>query len=304
MTTYHGEYQNAPLKRALAWLLWPSIYAGGLLLTGFALDSAHPMLGFNAVYFSVIFLLLALEQWMPFEVQWQREDGETLNNIAHTLLTKGVVQLVAASLLTLNIAALTHFVSNEAHGGVWPHAWPLLWQVVLAVVFAEFGLYIAHRLAHEWPYLWRFHALHHSVTRLWVVNTGRFHVVDTLLKITLSQIPLFFLGAPLQVFLWFSAVTAFTGLLTHCNVYMRTGWLNYLFTTPELHRWHHSKDLAEGNKNYGENTVIWDLLFGTYFNAERRPPVNIGIPGTIAKTFLQQITQPFSQKGQKEIFGE
>jgi len=42
---------------------------------------------------------------------------------------------------------------------------------------AEFGFFWAHRLADEWPLLWRFHAIHHSVTRLWFVNTGRFHQV-------------------------------------------------------------------------------------------------------------------------------
>ena len=64
----------------------------------------------------------------------------------------------------------------------------------------------------------------------------------------------------------------YIGLLTHCNVAMRFGPLSLVFNTPELHRWHHSMDLREGNKNYGENLAIWDLLFGTWFNAARRPP--------------------------------
>ena len=50
---------------------------------------------------------------------------------------------------------------------------------------------------------------------------------------------------------------------------MRFGWLNFVFNTPGLHRWHHSMDLREGNKNYGENLVCWDLLFGTFANPER-----------------------------------
>ncbi|HCX67158.1 MAG TPA: sterol desaturase, partial [Rhodobiaceae bacterium] len=35
-----------------------------------------------------------------------------------------------------------------------------------------------------------------------------------------------------------SAVTAVLGILTHCNIEMRCGPLNYVFNTPELHRWH------------------------------------------------------------------
>ena len=92
---------------------------------------------------------------------------------------------------------------------------------------------------------------------------------------------------------WASIVTAFVGLLTHCNVEMRFGPISYVFSTPGVHRWHHSMDLREGNKNYGENVVIWDLLFGTYFNEDRRPPANIGIPEYMPPRFIHQLLWPF-----------
>ena len=104
-------------------------------------------------------------------------------------------------------------------------------------------------------------------------------------------------GAPLRVFLWVSAATAFIGLLTHCNIDVRTGFLDRIFSTPPLHRWHHSKRLPEGNRNYGENVVLWDRLFGTYYHPrDRRPPVDIGISGRIHDGFLRQLWQPFSAR--------
>jgi sterol desaturase/sphingolipid hydroxylase (fatty acid hydroxylase superfamily) len=99
------------------------------------------------------------------------------------------------------------------------------------------------------------------------------------------------------------AVTAVTGLLTHCNIEMRTGWLDRVFSTPALHRWHHSKVLAEGNRNYGENIVLWDQLFGTWFNPPRRPPADIGIDGRVATRFLAQLVQPFTASGARQIMG-
>lgn len=177
-------------------------------------------------------------------------------------------------------------------------------QVVLGLVIAEFGLYLAHRLAHEYLSLWRFHALHHSVERLWVINTGRFHIIDSLFKIALGQIPLYLLGAPLPVFLWIGAVTAFIGLLTHCNIDVRTGPLDWILSTPRLHRWHHSKLLAEGNTNYGENLVIWDQILGTYYNPPRPSSTDIGITGKVADSFVAQLVQPFSKKGAKQIIGK
>jgi sterol desaturase/sphingolipid hydroxylase (fatty acid hydroxylase superfamily) len=166
--------------------------------------------------------------------------------------------------------------------------------VILGLTVAEFGLYWAHRLAHEWVPLWRFHAVHHSSTKLWFFNTGRFHFVDTLKSMVFATPLLLGAGAPGDVIIWVGAITGFIGILTHCNVRMSFGWINFVFNTPGLHRWHHSMDLREGNKNYGENLMLWDLLFGTFYDdARRRPPAQIGIREAMPPTFLGQLAAPF-----------
>ena len=43
---------------------------------------------------------------------------------------------------------------------------------------------------------------------------------------------------------WVSAITAYIGILTHCNVAMDCGLLSQVFNTPTLHRWHHARDSA------------------------------------------------------------
>ncbi|PST19531.1 sterol desaturase [Rhizobium sp. JAB6] len=296
---------SSRLYAAVSSLLWPGILCGGLAGGYFAFQSDMHLLWFNVVYLSAVAIIALFERLMPYEKTWQKRDGETFNDIAHTLLNKGGVQIAAAIGTSFPMAVAT--VAQPAlsyHSHFWPNQWPMALQVVLGLVIAEFGLYMAHRLAHEHLSLWRFHALHHSVERLWVINTGRFHVIDTLFKIALGQIPLYLLGAPLPVFLWIGAVTAFIGLLTHCNVDMRTGPLDLIFSTPRLHRWHHSKILAEGNTNYGENLVIWDQLLGTFYNPPRPSSTDIGITGKVAKGFLAQLVQPFSKKGRKEIMGK
>ncbi|TXH81222.1 MAG: sterol desaturase family protein [Rhizobium sp.] len=296
---------SSRLYAAVSSLLWPAILCAGLTGAYFAFNSNMHLLWFNVVYLSTVAVIALFERLMPYEKTWQKRDGETFNDVAHTLLNKGGVQIAAAIGTSFPMAVAT--VAQPAlsyHSHFWPDQWPMFFQVALGLVIAEFGLYMAHRLAHEHLSLWRFHALHHSVERLWVINTGRFHVIDTLFKIALGQIPLYLLGAPLPVFLWIGAVTAFIGLLTHCNVDMRTGPLDLIFSTPRLHRWHHSKVLAEGNTNYGENLVIWDQLLGTFYNPPRPSSTDIGITGKIAKGFLAQLAQPFSRKGRKEIIGK
>ncbi|NKJ33836.1 sterol desaturase family protein [Rhizobium sp. SG570] len=296
---------SSRLYAAVSSLLWPAIFCAGLTGSYFAFHSQMHLLWFNVVYLSVVATIALFERLMPYEETWLDADGETFNNLAHTLLSKGAVQIAAAigTSFPMAVAIVAQpFLSHKAN--IWPDQLPMALQVVLGLVIAEFGLYLAHRLAHEHLSLWRFHALHHSVERLWVINTGRFHIIDSLFKIALSQIPLYLLGAPLPVFLWIGAVTAFIGLLTHCNIDVRTGPLDWILSTPRLHRWHHSKLLAEGNTNYGENLVIWDQILGTYYNPPRPSSTDIGITGKVADSFLAQLVQPFSKKGAKQIIGK
>jgi sterol desaturase/sphingolipid hydroxylase (fatty acid hydroxylase superfamily) len=290
------------MRSALLMAVWPGIYCLGLFGTYVALASTHPLIYFNCVYLAVALCIGLLERVLPHERKWLAHDGQSRADLSHTVFNKGVVQIIAATLTYLKMAtavAVEPTIQSSPH--IWPDGWPLAVQVALGLVVAEFGLYVAHRAAHELPAIWRFHALHHSVTRLWVLNTGRFHIVDTLLMVILSQLPLYLLGAPLSVVLWISGITAFTGLLTHCNIAVRTGPLDWIFATPALHRWHHSKVLAEGNMNYGENIVLWDLLLRTYYNPKRRPPADIGIAGRIADGFIAQLLQPFTRQGGREI---
>ncbi|MCC7305905.1 MAG: sterol desaturase family protein [Alphaproteobacteria bacterium] len=289
------ERENT-LKYAISWIAWPGLFAGCMAITAFGYVHGQPILFFNIAYILLILTLFGLELYMPHEKEWQKSDGQVAADLLHTLSSKGTVQLL---LLFSGIIGLTSLMEDPQYG-IWPREWPLWAQVCLGVVAAEFPLYWAHRLGHEWPFMWRFHAVHHSVEKLWIVNTGRFHFIDSLIKIIVSMAILLALGAPLAVVKWLTAITAFVGMLTHCNVEMRFGWLSWIFNTPELHRWHHSMDLREGDKNYCENMMLWDHVFGTYFReSHRRPPVDIGIKDFMPPKFRHQIIWPFLSKSQK-----
>jgi sterol desaturase/sphingolipid hydroxylase (fatty acid hydroxylase superfamily) len=285
----------ASIRNLVAWTAWPGLLVICVAVMGYGFSVNMPALFFNIAYAALALSLYALEQTMPHEPIWNENDGQTFANIAHTLTSKGVVQ--AAVIFSTVIGLATYVTSASQPGyGIWPRNWPIPAQVLMAILLAEFGLYWAHRIAHEWKPLWRFHAVHHSVTRLWIVNTGRFHFVDSFKSIAIGMAMLLALGAPMEVLIWLSAVTAFVGMLTHCNVDMKFGALSWWFNTPELHRWHHSRDLREGNKNYGENLMLWDHIFGTFYNTrDVRPPANIGISEEMPSGFLQQLAWPFKR---------
>lgn len=279
------------MRDFLSRLLWPLIALGALTPIYLGMAVGHGVLAFNIAYLGLALCIALLERAMPHERLWLANDGQMGPDLAHTVLSKGIAQVIVVVILSMEIAEWL-----KPNGGpLWPETWPLAAQIALGLVVVEAGLYWKHRLAHEWPWLWRFHALHHSVTRLWFFNTGRFHVVDTATGLLVGMPVLLLLGAPQPVLLMVSAVTAVIGMLTHCNIEMRCGPLNYLFNTPELHRWHHSKVPDEGNRNYGENLMLFDMMFGTYINPPRRPPADIGIDAPMPPDFIGQLKVPFTR---------
>ena len=278
------------LRHVLSYLWWPGLIVAAIIPTAVGYSMGHGQLAFNMTYICLAVVIFLLERLLPHEQAWLDHDNQMLPDLLHTLLTKGLAQLLAVVSVVFGVDLA---VGDQAAGAYWPTSWHIILQVLLGLLIAEFGLYWAHRFAHEWAWLWPFHAVHHSATRLWFFNTGRFHFVDTVKSMLLGLPLLYIAGAPGVIFFWVSVMTAFIGILTHCNIEMRFGLLNYIFNTPGLHRWHHSMDLREGNKNYGENLILWDLLFGTFFDAERRPPAVIGIQEALPQSWTGQLVAPF-----------
>jgi ornithine lipid hydroxylase len=282
-------HHTARLKNGFSYVLWPLLFFFSMTFYWIGLKVNHPILAFNLAYFGLAGCLLFLERTMPYASAWLASDGQALNDIGHTALTKGLSQILATSAALFGLSEFGPTLSS----GIWPESWNLIFQVSLALIVADFGLYWAHRLAHQWWPAWCWHAVHHSVTKLWFVNTGRFHLLDSLWKSAFALSLALLVGAPKNIVMWVLVITPFIGFLTHCNVDMRCGLLNWLFNTPQLHRWHHSQVPEEGNRNYGENLIIWDIVFGTRFlPADRKPPVDIGCADPVPKQFLGQIAYP------------
>ena len=151
---------------------------------------------------------------------------------------------------------------------LWPGAWPLPLQVVLMCVLAEALSYWQHRLFHRVPFLWRFHALHHSGERLNMVRAGRFHFADIGPGAFFVFLPLVLLGAPGAVVAWSAALTGVLGLLQHANLRMRTpAWADRLVCTPAVHRFHHSREPRENDGNFGTIVMVFDVLFACWWEA-------------------------------------
>jgi sterol desaturase/sphingolipid hydroxylase (fatty acid hydroxylase superfamily) len=250
------------------------------------------------VYWTNLAFLFFLEQLIPFEREWRRNDGQIPNDLLFSLggvFFNSAATVVCLAILTWAIETIQPLVSLN----IWPIQWPFFAQVVVGIVLWDLGNHLAHRWAHKISFLWRFHSVHHAAPRLSVINTGRLHPVDVVKSVIIGAPLPVLLGVPAEVSLWYAAFNVFVGMLTHSNLDLRCGVFNWFLSTPNLHRWHHSPHRIETDTNFGEATMVWDRLFGTYFNPARRPPRNVGLGGEVrvSARFLEQLLQPLTPKG-------
>lgn len=285
------------VKELLAPIAWPALLSASLFLTYLGFQG-----GFNkettvlGVYLCLAFAIFLLERCMPHEQSWQANDGQMANDLLHTAVGAAAPEFLARSMVILFFSGLAVTLAASFPHALWPRTWFLPAQVFLALLVADFGLYWAHRLGHELMIFWRFHALHHSPARLYFINTGRFHFVDSFKSVLFGLPLLVILSPPEEVIFWYLAFYNYVGILSHCNIEMRLGVFNYVFNTPGVHRWHHSKVLSESNNNYGEILMLWDLVFGTHLIPDRRPPADIGIDYMVPRGFFAQLAFPFTLK--------
>lgn len=147
---------------------------------------------------------------------------------------------------------------------------------------------------HECEPLWRLHAVHHSVEKMYWLNVGRFHPIDKSLQFVVETMPFILIGVSAEVTSLYFVVYSVKGFFQHSNVDTKLGWLNYIISGPELHRWHHSQKIVESNSNYGNNVIIWDILFGTFFWPKDRTVKKLGLLNEAYPTdFLSLLRNPF-----------
>lgn len=209
-------------------------------------------------------------------------------------VTKIVVLLVAAVWAVMVTGGaepgelVTAFSSRSPIG-----AQPIWLQAVEVMLLAEFLGYWLHRAFHMGGW-WRFHAIHHSPTRLSWLSALRLHPVNDLLGGLLRVMPLFLLGFRLDVLAGYLPGTAIYGLLLHANVRWDFGWLRHVIATPAFHRWHHAADAEGRDKNFAGLLPVFDLIFGTFYMPGRAPQ-RCGVDDPVPEGVLGQMLYPWRE---------
>jgi sterol desaturase/sphingolipid hydroxylase (fatty acid hydroxylase superfamily) len=166
---------------------------------------------------------------------------------------------------------------------------PWLLQAAVVLVAGDLLTYWYHRASHDVPWLWRFHQVHHSTTRLDWLAAHREHPIDGFLTQLAMNLPAFALGVSLEGLAGLIIFRGAWATFIHSNVRLPIGPLRYLIGAPELHHWHHA---AVRTRHNFSNLAPWtDLVFGTY-HCPPHQHHELGVPGLAERGYLGWLVPP------------
>jgi sterol desaturase/sphingolipid hydroxylase (fatty acid hydroxylase superfamily) len=244
-------------------------------------------------------ILVAAAVFIPFERlvglhQGQRTFRRGWATDVLTGLLNGLLLYTAVLLVLGGVDAVAAACAPQLRS--WIETRPLLAQCVLALALGDLGVYGIHRLEHTVPWLWRFHAVHHSAEEMdWLVGF-RFHPVDLFLVRVASLGPLVALHVTPSAIGIFIVVSGWQAWLVHANVRMPYGPLRWLLVSPEFHHWHHSAEREAHDRNYASLVASWDVLFGTVHLPRGRQPLRYGIDERIPAGWVERFFHPFRRR--------
>ena len=204
---------------------------------------------------SAIAVSFAAEHLLPHNADWNRSHDDAGRDFAHAFVNETAN---FATLLLLPV--LTQLAPGTGH---WPSSWPFALQVGLSLLVLDAGITLAHYASHRVSLLWRFHAVHHSVRRMYGFNGLMKHPLHQAIETLAGTLPLLVLGLPSGVALALVFAVAVQLLLQHSNVDYTVGPFRWLLATNEVHRFHHRREPQLGDVNFGLFTTLWDHLLGT-----------------------------------------
>ena len=269
-----------------------------LMLLGFnaaliaLIGSGAPLWQPFLVLFAAIGFMFAVERIIPFANEWNADHGDRARDLLHFV--------VNSTFNHLGVLFLPLFAAVAPFPNLWPSELPFWAQVIMAILVVDVGISAAHHASHHSNFLWRFHAVHHSVKRMYGFNGLMKHPIHQAIEAVSGFAPLLLTGVPGQVASAVAFCVAIQLLLQHSNADYRTGPLKYFFANAEVHRFHHRIGDADGNVNFGLFTTLWDHFAGTFhFQVGAAPSrsEDVGMLGAeqYPKDYLPQLVQPFRE---------
>ncbi len=272
---------------------------GGSRGTEAAADLTPVYFGLDFFVLRMIFtglLFIPLETLFPrwreqpvFRTEW-RED------LFYFLVSSMLVQII--TWLSFGPArALFDLTTGWAAFRAWVAALPFLLQVGLIMLFTDLVQYWVHRMFHRVPFLWRFHAVHHSAKAMDWMAGARMHFLEILVLRGATVLPMILLGFAQDAVNTYIFIVYLWATFAHANIGWRFKGIDRLLVTPRFHHWHHGIEKEAIDVNFAIHFPWLDKIFGTHHLPEDRWPEGYGIPNhPVPNGYWKQWWYPFRRK--------
>ena len=284
------------LKFLVRLVYLPLFLIGGNGIAIYVVTMGYSKFWLLVVAFAFIVLAFLLERAVPYDAAFNKSHGDRVRDFLHFLVNEASNVLGVAS-----VPIVASFVALPA---VWPDSLPLWQQLLLAIFIADIGITLAHFASHRIGVLWRLHAVHHSVKRMYGFNGLMKHPLHQFIETIAGTTPLLLMGISQDVLALFVVAVVLQLLLQHSNVAYFAGPFKYLLAINVVHRFHHLKTAEEGDVNFGLFTVLTDWFLGTYFYDKKRVigagDLGIGDQPDFPVGYLKELVIPF-QKSRSEL---
>lgn len=277
---------------------------GGSRATAVMPDLTPVSFGLDFFVLRMIFtglLFIPLESWFPrkpdqpvFRTEW-RED------LFYFLVSSMLVQII--TWLSFGPArTLFDLTSGWAAFRAWVANGPFVLQVVAIMLLTDLVQYWLHRAFHRVPFLWRFHAVHHSAKAMDWMAGARMHFLEILALRGTTVMPMILLGFSQEAVNLYVFIVYLWATFAHANIGWRFGRLDRFFVTPRFHHWHHGIEKEAIDVNFAIHFPWLDKLFGTHHLPKDRWPEGYGISGhPVPKGYWKQWGYPFKRKGTESV---
>lgn len=244
---------------------------------------------FSALLFIPLESLFARHKDQPiFRDDW-RED------LLYFLISSLLVQSMTFLSMwpSMRLVASTHWTGLRSAVGSQP-----VWLQFLEIMFlTDLVQYWLHRAFHRLPFLWRFHAVHHSAQHMDWMAGARMHFFEILILRGVTVIPMYVLGFSAGAMYAYIFIVFVHSKFVHANLGWNFDWLGRFLVTPRFHHWHHGIEKEAIDVNFAIHFPLLDRLFGTYHLPSGQWPSGYGIEGhPVPKSYLRQFMYPFTRR--------
>lgn len=247
----------------------------------------------------VLNLLLTGIIFIPLERLFQRRNQsvfrfEWRDDLLYFFVGSIMVQSLALLSLSPSNFILLHVSLNNLQDIVVQQ--PFYLQLIEIMFLTDLVQYWLHRILHQVPFLWKFHAIHHSTQAMDWLAGSRMHFIEIIVLRSLTIIPMNVLGFSQTAIYTYLIIVYLYSTYLHANLKFDVEWVKPILATPRFHHWHHGIEKEAIDVNFSIHFPILDRIFGTYYMPKSKWPSAYGIKNhPIPSGYLKQFLYPFKK---------